>query len=202
VELETVVLMHLHRKSATSKRLSRKACDDIGRTHRPRVTIEGGVSVPRAHMIGQRHDATVRKRERKYKNPPDFTSNLLVVHLEQVLVAVQLGHIVITIGDDVQQFILGDVVHLRDVSTVRYRECVSVFDTRYRKEYTFLAVVTPELLLVCHEVADQIRVTGVQPFRGVQPWRCTPSAKTIAMKPRLCIDTSQVPYNNPGRLRR
>jgi len=135
VELETVVLMHLHRKSATSKRLCRKACDDISRTHRPEATIKGGVSVPRAHTIGQRHDATVRKREGKYKKHFDFTFNLLVVHLEHVLVAVQLGHVIITIGDDVvRQFILGDAIHLRDVSTVRYQECVSVFDTRYRKE--------------------------------------------------------------------
>jgi len=97
VELETVVLMHLQRKTATSNRLFRKACDDIGRTHRPKVPIEGGVSVPRAHTIGQRHDATLRKREGKYKKHLDFTSNLLFVHLEHVLVAVQLEHVVITI---------------------------------------------------------------------------------------------------------
>jgi len=152
VELETVVLVHLHRKSATSNRLCRKACDDIDRTNRLKVTIEGGVSVPRAHTIGQRHDATVRKREGKYKNTPFyFTSNLLVVHLEHVLVAVQLEHVVITIGDDVvRQFIVVDVGHLCDVSSVRYRECVSMFDTRYRKEQTFLAVVTPEFSFVCH----------------------------------------------------
>jgi len=117
-----------------------------------------------------------------------FTSNPLVVHLEHVLVAVQLGH-VITIGDDaVQQVCLGDVGHLRDFSTVGYRECVSVFCTRYREEQPFLAVVTPEFLSVLREVTDQIRVTGLH-LRVVHPWPCTPSAQTIAMTPRLCIDT-------------
>ena len=69
VELETVVLVHFHLKNATSNRLCRKACDDIGRTHRLKAPIEGRVTVPSDHTIGQRHDATVRKREGKYKNP-------------------------------------------------------------------------------------------------------------------------------------
>jgi len=129
--------MYLHRKIATSKRLCRKACYDIGRTHRLKATIESGLSVPRAYTIGQRHDATVRKSEGKYKNHFDFISNFLVVHLEHVLVAVQLGYVVITMRDDVVRrpilFRIGDV-HLSDVSTVRYWDCVSVFDTRYRKE--------------------------------------------------------------------
>ena len=91
MKLETVV--HLHRFSATSNRLCCKACE-FGRTHRLKAPIDSGVSVPRAHTIGQRHDATVRKREGKYKKHFDFTYNLLVVHLEHVLVAVQLGHVI------------------------------------------------------------------------------------------------------------
>ena len=106
-----------------------------------------------------------------------FTSNPICVHMEHVLVAVQLGH-VINIGDDaVQQVSLGDVGHLRDVSTVGYRECVSVFCTRYREEQPFLAVVTPEFLFVLREVADQIRLTGVH-LRSVHPWPCTPSTQS------------------------
>jgi len=148
------------------------------------------VTVPSAHKIEQRHDATVRKREGSTKRTLTFTSNLLVVHLEHVLVAVQLGHVVITIGDDVvQQVSLGDVGHLRDVSTVGYRECFGVVETRYWEEQSFLAVVTPEFLFVLDEVADQNRVTGVLPLRGVLPRPCTPSAQTIAMKPRLGSDT-------------
>jgi len=63
VELETVVLVHLHRTSGTSNRLCRKACDDIGRTHRLKAPFEGGVTVPSAHANGQRHDATKKKRK-------------------------------------------------------------------------------------------------------------------------------------------